>query len=119
MSDLLDLSHPLNPSDLSDLTDPGDLPDLVSLLPVRRLAHERQLVRGVERGDLVALGERRVVEDSRQEIVEPPAERDYGLADVNELGGPAADAVAAEQPAAVAVEEHLEHALLVAADRAA
>src|SRR6185369_6699781 len=46
-------------------------------------------------------------------------ERDDGLADVNELGGAAPYAVAAEQPPAVAVEQHLEHALLVAADRAA
>src|SRR5690349_20702506 len=86
---------------------------------VRRLTHERELVRGVESRDLVALGQRRVVEDRSEEVIESAAERDHGLSDVNQLRGAAADAVAAEQLAAVLIEQHLEHALFVAANRAA
>src|SRR5262249_35357364 len=81
----------------------------VTLLP-------RELVRGVERRHLVALGERRVVEDGLQEVVETAAEAEHGLADVDQLGRPAPDRVYAEQPAILAVEEHLEEPAVVAQD---
>ena len=67
----------------------------------------------------LSTGERRVVEDRREEIVEAAAERDHRLTNVDQLRRAAADAVAAEQAPIFAVEQHLEHALIVAADRAA
>ena len=47
-------------------------------------------------GNLVDLGERRVVEDTVHEEVESAAEGDHGLADVDELRGIRSDAVNTE-----------------------
>ncbi len=68
----------------------------------RASGHARRpiAVRGVERGDLVGLRERRVVEDRGDEEVEPAgALRHHRLADVDELGRARADHVDAEQRA--------------------
>src|SRR4051812_8786980 len=66
-----------------------------------------QLIRGVQRGNLVALGQRRIVEDRREEIVETTAERDHRLADVQQLRRARADDVHAQQAAILAMKEHL------------
>src|SRR5262249_30726115 len=75
-----------------------------------------ELVGGVERRDLVALGERRVVEDRLQEVVEPAAEADDRLTNVDQLRRSAADGVDAQQLAAVSMKEHLEEAAVIAQD---
>ena len=85
--------------------------------PLRRLL--RQLVRGVQRRDLVALRQRWIVEDGPQEIVEAPAEGEHGLADVNELGGARPDGVHTQQTPVLAVEEELEQPAVVPQDLAA
>ena len=74
------------------------------------------MVRGVVRGHLVALRERRVVEHRLEEVVESAAERQHRLADVDQLGRLRAHAVDAEQRARLAVEDHLEEAAVVAED---
>src|SRR5215471_20410269 len=84
---------------------------------LRRLL--RQLVRGVQRRDLVALRQRWIVEDGPQEIVEAPAEGEHGLADVNELGGTRPDGVHTQQTPVLAVEEELEQPAVVPQDLAA
>src|SRR5256885_9571921 len=84
-----------------------------------RSALRPELVGGVEGRDLVALGERRVVEDGVEEVVEPPAQTEHGLADVNELGGPGADRVDAEQPTRLTMEEELHQPRIIADDLSA
>ena len=76
-------------------------------------------VHRVERGDLVGLGERRVVEDGGDEEVDRRVAAHHGLPDVDEVGGARADHVHAEQAAVVGVDEQLEHAVLVAAHQPA
>ena len=51
----------------------------------------------VERRDLVALGERRIVEGVLDEIVDGAAEVQHRLADVDQLGRALADDVSAEK----------------------
>src|SRR4051812_22557421 len=68
---------------------------------------------------LVALGERRVVEDHLDEGVDASAEGHDRLPDVHELGGALADAVDAEELAAVSLDEQLDDAVAVADDLAA
>ena len=63
----------------------------------RRRFGAGQLVVGVQRRDLVALRERRVVEDRVDEDVERAAEREEGLADVDELRRGRAEDVDAEE----------------------
>src|SRR5207249_5713312 len=66
-------------------------------LPISRrrrlLLGRADLVVAVEGGDLVALGEGRIVEDAVDEVIERARERHHGLADVDELGGPGSDDV--------------------------
>src|SRR5438094_3599397 len=81
-----------------------------------RRASAAQLVRGVERGDLVALRERRIVEDRLEKVVEPAAEPQDGLADVDQLGRARAQAVHGQQPPILAMEEHLDEPAPVAED---
>ena len=71
-----------------------------------------QLVRRVERGDLVRLGQRRVVEHRLDEEVDAAAERHHGLADVDELGGVGAEHVHAEDAAVLGADEQLQHAVV-------
>lgn len=73
-------------------------------------------VRRVVGGDLVDLGQGWIVEDAVHEEVEPAAERNHGLADVDQFGRIGSDAVDAEQMMALAVEEHFEHTGIVAED---
>src|SRR2546426_11515587 len=54
-------------------------------------------VEPVQRGHLVGFRERRVVEDVVDEVVDRPAEGEYGLADVHELGGLLPDEVHATE----------------------
>src|SRR5262249_61806424 len=78
-----------------------------------------QLVVRVERRDLVALGQRRVVEHRPEEVIDPPAETQHRLPDVDQLGRARADRVNAEQPPVLTMEEHLEEPAVVAEDLAA
>ena len=75
-----------------------------------------ELVETVERRRLVALGERRIVENRVDEVVDRGAQREHGLADVNQLRGPFTDDVNAEQGPGLAVEDDLQPARRVAAD---
>src|SRR6267154_3989030 len=84
-----------------------------------RLQSHRQLVRRVERRNLVALGQRRIVEDSGEEIVQPGAKSEHRLPDVKQLGGAGTDDVHAEQPSVATMKEHLEKATVIAEDLAA
>src|SRR5581483_733724 len=83
----------------------------------RRLRLE--LVHRVECRDLVALRERRVVEHRVDEVVEPALEDQHRLADVDQLGRSVADGMHADEAAVVAPEDELQHADVVADDRAA
>src|SRR5438067_11202076 len=56
-----------------------------------------QPVRRIERGDLVRLGEGRVVEDRLDQVVDRAAEAHHRLADVDELRRPGAEGVYAEE----------------------
>ena len=64
-------------------------------------------------------GERRVIEDRVDEVVDVPSEHHDGLADVHEFAGPFADDVDAQDLARFAVEDELEAAGGVGADLAA
>src|ERR1044072_3322828 len=79
----------------------------------------RELVDAVEGGSLVALGERRVVEDRVDEVVNRALQDHHGLADVQNLGRALADDVDAEDFARLAVENNLQPARRVAANLAA
>src|SRR3954447_4649168 len=69
----------------------------------------------VERGDLVRLRERGVVEDRRLEEVEPAGSLCHDrLADVDELRRSGADDVDAEDRRLHRVDDQLQHAVLVA-----
>src|SRR5262249_12380785 len=57
----------------------------------------RELVRRVQRRNLVTLRQRRIVEDGRQEVVQPTPKPEHGLADVQQLGCPGSDDVHTEQ----------------------
>src|SRR6266542_2561023 len=78
-----------------------------------RTASVAELVGGVERGDLVALGERRVVEDRLQEVVDPAPQPEHRLPDVDQLRRAGADGVDAQEPPILPVKEHLEQAGVV------
>src|SRR5438876_1046751 len=78
-----------------------------------------EAIQAVQRGHLVGLRERRVVEDVVDEVVDGPAEGEDRLADVHELRGLLADDVDATEPVRGALEEQLQHAGAVADDLAA
>src|SRR6185436_15141425 len=78
-----------------------------------------ELVQAGQRGDLVALGERRIVEDVIDEVAHRTSERHHGLADVYELGRAFADDVDAQDLPRLLMEEQLEPARGVANDLAA
>src|ERR1039457_5154137 len=80
------------------------------------LAH---LVHRVQRGDLVRLGQGRVVEHGVDEVVDGAAAAHHGLADVDELGGAGAEHVDAEQLAGIEGDQQLQHAVGVTDDLAA
>src|SRR5262249_7000479 len=67
-----------------------------------------ELVQPGEGSDLVALGERRIVEDLLREVTNGAAERHHGLTDVHELGGALSDDVHAQERSRFHVEENLE-----------
>ncbi|MCO5546658.1 hypothetical protein L7F22_000092 [Adiantum nelumboides] len=77
------------------------------------------LVRGVQRGDLVGLRQRRVVQDGVDEVVHGPATAHDRLPDVHEVGGVRAEHVHAEQRPVLGRDDELQHAVGVADDRAA
>src|SRR5262249_25968674 len=83
---------------------------------VARPSSPDELVGGGEGRHLVALGERGVVEDGVEEVVEAAPKGEDRLADVDQLGSPGAHDVHAEQAAVVAVEDHLEETAVVAHD---
>src|SRR5438876_991332 len=78
-----------------------------------------EAIQAVQRGHLVGLRERRVVEDVVDEVVDGPAEGEDRLADMHELRGLLADDVDATEPVRGALEEQLQHAGAVADDLAA
>src|SRR5260370_16993624 len=82
-------------------------------LPPRPGPSEAELVRGVQCGDLIALGEGRVVEHGLQEVVESAAQTQHALPDVDQLGGAAANAVDPDQPPVLSLENHPDHPPLV------
>src|ERR1043166_6401294 len=87
--------------------------------PIPLLSETRELVDAVEGGGLVALGERRVVEDRVDEVVNRALQGHHGLADVQNLGRALADDVDAEYLARLAVEDDLQASGGVAAYLAA
>src|SRR5882757_8507409 len=78
-----------------------------ALLVVLR-AGTSEPVDAVIRRRLVTLGERGIVEDRIDEVIERAAEHHNGLADVQELAGAFADDVDAKQMARLAMEDDLE-----------
>ena len=84
-----------------------------------RQSGRAQLVHRVERGHLVRLGERRVVEDRVDEVVDRPAEPHHRLADVHELGGAGAERVHAQQCPVVGGDEQLHDAVAFPEDLSA
>ena len=83
----------------------GDGWDDPHYLAIRATA--RILFIGVEGGDLVGLGQRRVVEDGVDQVVDGAAAAHHGLADVDEFGGAGAEDVHAEQLAVSGVTSSL------------
>src|SRR5262249_2467413 len=83
------------------------------------VASAAELVVGVERRDLVALGECRIVEHGPEEGIDPAAQAQNRLADMDQLGRAGADRMDAEQWPVLAMEEHLEEPAVVAEDLAA
>src|SRR5262249_27382722 len=77
------------------------------------------LVHSVERGDLVGLGQGRVVEDGVDQVVDGAAAAHDRLPDVDQLGGAGAEHVDAEQPVVGQRNKELQHAVGVADDLAA
>ena len=98
--------------------DPLDeLPDPVAAEAFRRLVrHLRHrhagahAVPGVEGGDLVGFGERRVVEDRIPEVSDITVVLHDRLADVDQFGGTLAEDVNAEQLQGFAMEQQLQSA---------
>src|SRR4029077_4164721 len=78
------------------------------------LAEGPHLVRHVQRGDLVGLGERWIVEHRVDQVVDGAAAAHHGLADVHHLGGAGTEDVHPEQRATLGRHQHLEHAVGVA-----
>jgi hypothetical protein len=71
------------------------------------LGSDAEPVHPVKRRDLVAFGQCRVVEHGFDEVVDLAAERQYRLADVDQLARTFADDVNAEQLAGLGVEYQL------------
>src|SRR5713226_9372004 len=76
-------------------------------------------VQAVERGVLVTLRERRIVENGIDEIVNFAAERKDCLPDMHQFNGALANNVNAEQLTAIAMEQQLHETDTVAEDLAA
>src|SRR5215510_3022544 len=87
--------------------------------PGARRRRPLQPIEPVQRGDLVGFGERRIVEDGLDEVVDRPAEGEHRLGDVHQVGGVRADDVRTPQPMRFTLEEQLQHARAVADDLAA
>src|SRR5260370_40078689 len=68
----------------------------------------RELVHAVERRGLVAFGQRRVIENRFDKIVDLAIENQHGLPDVQQLRRAFADDVDAQQLARLAMEDQLE-----------
>ena len=87
--------------------------------------HERpqqqrpQLVHHIEGGDLVGLGEGRVVEDGVDQVLHGPTAAHHGLADVHQLGGGGAEDVDAQNLQVLGGHQQLQHAVRVTGDLAA
>jgi hypothetical protein len=64
----------------------------------------RKLVVGVKIRNFVALRQRWIIKDCREEVLQPPFRMEYGLSDVNKLGGPRADRMYAQQPVVMSME---------------
>src|SRR5438093_13669607 len=73
-------------------------------------------VRGIEGGDLVGVGEGRVVEDRVDEVVDGETPRHRRLADVDELRGGGPEDVNAFEGARVGVDQQLQQPGVVASD---
>jgi len=75
-----------------------------------------QFVVRIQCRHLVTLGQSGIVEGRRQEVVQPPAESQHGLPDVDQLGGAGADHMNAKQAMIFSMKEHLQQAAVVAED---
>ena len=71
-----------------------------------------QFVVRVQRGYLVTLGQSRIVEGRRQEIVQPPTQSQDSLSDVDQLGCAGADGMNAEEAVVFSMEEQFHRPLL-------
>jgi hypothetical protein len=71
------------------------------------LARIIEPIEAVQRGDLVALGQCRVVEDRVYQRFDGPLESDNGLSDVNQFGRPFAYDRNTQQPARFRVKQYL------------
>src|SRR5713226_1013647 len=67
-----------------------------------------QLVQPVERCRLVALGERRIIENSVHEVIYRSFENEHGLADVQQLGSAFANDVNSQQLLGLAMKDELQ-----------
>ena len=75
--------------------------------------------RQVEGGRFIAFGERGVIEDRIDEVIDLAAEGQHGLPDVHQFAGAVADDVDAQQLPRLAVEQQLEQAGCIADNLAA
>src|SRR5689334_2412420 len=73
----------------------------------RIISLHRELVCCVECGNLVTLGESRIVEHGGEEVVQTATESKHCLPDVKQLGGASSDDVHAKQRSLPAMKEHL------------
>src|ERR1700733_11613513 len=79
----------------------------------------RQFVQAVERGGLITLGQRRIVENGIHKVIHGPLQDHDRLADMQQLGCPFSDDVDAEDFPGLAMKDQLQAAGSVAADLAA
>src|SRR3977135_3308111 len=70
----------------------------------------RHPVPGIEPGDLVGFGQRRVIERVLDEIVDSAFEVEHRLADMDQLSRAFTENVHPKQPAGLGREDHLHHA---------
>src|ERR1035438_7114313 len=77
------------------------------------LAH---LIGRVQRGDLIRLRERRVVEDGVDQVVDSTSAAHHGLADVHQLGRPGPEHMHAEQSTVFRRDQQFQHAVGVTDD---
>jgi len=75
-----------------------------------------QFVVRIQRGNLVAFRQGRIIERRGEKIVQPPTESQHSLPDVDQLGCSSANHMHSEETPVFPMEEHLQEAAVVTED---